>query len=234
MNAFHVHGLTKTLGGRRVLDGIDLDIAQGEFVSIVGKSGCGKSTFLNCLAGFLPYEGELHRPPQVGFVFQAHALYSFMNCRANIGLGLGRLPRRERNQRVDEYLEIIGLPGCGDKYPWQLSGGESQRIAIARAFAPNPDAVLLDEPFSALDALRREAMMVWLLGFLAHQPMTILLVTHSIDEAILPANRVVTIDRGKVSNIFGVALPLIRTDSLRTTPAFAEMRQAIKDSIFHD
>lgn len=233
MNAFHIHGLVKTLGGRRVLNGIDLDVFQGEFVSIVGKSGCGKSTLLNCLAGFLPYEGELHRPPSVGFVFQAHALYSFMNCRANIALGLGNLPRQDRNDRVDKYLEIIGLPGYGDKYPWQLSGGESQRIAIARAFAPNPDAVLLDEPFSALDALRREAMMSWLLEFLTHQPMTILLVTHWIDEAILPASRVVVIEQGKVGNIFRVALPLNRTDSLRTTPAFATMRQAIKDSIFH-
>ena len=168
-----------------------------------------------------------------GFVFQNHSLYPFMTCRDNVALGLGHLSPEKCSAKVDEYLEIVGLPDYGNRYPWQLSGGESQRIAIARAFAPEPDAVLMDEPLSALDVMRREAMLEWLMDFLKNRPTTILMVTHWIDEAILPADRVIVLGDGSVTKDVSISLPRPRTDQTKNAPDFAAIRTSIRNCIFH-
>ena len=232
MSAISIKNIRKAHDDRVILDGISLEIKAGEFVSIVGQSGCGKSTLLNCVAGFLPCDGTITGPKRIGFVFQDHSLYPFMTCRENVALGLAHLQNGQRQKRVAEYMEIIGLPDYGDRYPWQLSGGESQRVAVARAFAPEPDAVLLDEPLSALDMMRRESMLEWLMGFLRNRQTTCLMVTHWIDEAILPADRVVVLGGGTVRAEFAVSLPRPREDHTKTRPEFASLREDIRDCIF--
>lgn len=231
MSLISIKNLDKSYGTRRVLTGLDLRVEPGEFVSVVGQSGCGKSTLLFAIAGFLPYEGIIERPQHVGIVFQNYALYHFMTCEANIALGLGHLPKIERAKKVQEYLRIIGLADDGRKYPWQLSGGESQRIAIARAFATDPDAVLLDEPFSALDLMRREAMAEWLMSFLAERPTTVVFVTHWLDEAILLGDRVVAMADGRIVQDFKVGFPRPRNEALKADPTFVRLRNEIRDSL---
>ena len=226
-----IQNLKYSYDGKKVLDGINLQIESGEFVSIVGQSGCGKTTLLNCIAGFLNSEGKVGAVGRIGYVFQNHALYPFMTCGENIALGLGFLKATERQERVSEYLEIVGLPNYQERYPWQLSGGESQRIAIARAFAPKPCAVLLDEPLSALDIMRREAMMEWLIGLMEKYPTTVLMVTHWIDEAILASDRVVVLGNGVIKRDFPVSLPRPRSDLTKAGGDFARLRNEIRLSI---
>jgi ABC-type nitrate/sulfonate/bicarbonate transport system ATPase subunit len=232
MTAISISGVRKSYDKRIVVDDINLEIQSGEFVSIVGPSGGGKSTLLYCIAGFCPFEGRIERPRRIGFVFQDHALYPFMTCRDNVALGLGHLASEQRREKVDEYLNIIGLPDCGEKYPWQLSGGESQRLAIARAFAPEPEVVLMDEPLSALDVMRREAMLNWLMTFLRNRPTTIVMVTHWIDEAIIPSSRVVVLSEGAVMAQFPVDLPQPRNDQTKDLADFIALRQDVHDCIF--
>lgn len=220
-------------GSDEVLRGVNLEIEAGQFVSIVGRSGCGKSTLLNCIAGFVKSTGgSVSGRTRFGFVFQNHSLYPFMTCRENIALGLGHLERRIAQAKIDEYLEIVGLESHAERYPWQLSGGESQRIAIARAFAPEPDAVLMDEPLSALDVMRRESMLGWLMDFLKNRPTTVIMVTHWIDEAILPADRVVVLRDGVVNNEFSINLARPRTEHLKVSPEFVTLRTQIRNCIF--
>lgn len=233
MTQISIRKLRRSYDGREVLKGVDLDIESGQFVSIVGRSGCGKSTLLNCIADFIPStSGEVTGREEFGFVFQNHSLYPFMTCGGNIALGLGHLQPAERRKKVEQYLEIVGLPGYGGRYPWQLSGGESQRIAIARAFAPEPGVVLMDEPLSALDVMRREAMMDWLMEFLDKRPTTILMVTHWIDEAIMPADRVIVLGDGSVIDDVAVNLPRPRNSQTKNAAEFAALRTRIRNCIF--
>ncbi len=232
MNPITVKNVRRSYAGRPVLNGVNLTVGDGEFVSIVGQSGCGKSTLLNCIAGFLDCDGEISGRSRVGFVFQNHSLYPFMTCATNIALGLGHLSDSARRAKVAEYLSIVGLDSYGDRYPWQLSGGEAQRIAIARAFAPEPDVVLMDEPLSALDVMRREAMLEWLMTFLTARRTTIVMVTHWIDEAILPADRVIVLAGGVVDAEVPIDLPRPRADQVKITPEFIKLRSQIRGRIF--
>jgi NitT/TauT family transport system ATP-binding protein len=215
-------------GGREVvaLDGIDLDVAPGEFVCLLGPSGCGKSTLLNAVAGFsLPTSGELTalgKPvtgpgPERAMVFQEYALFPWMTVERNIAFGLeiaGAAPARQR-EVVDALLAKLGLSDFRDRFPKDLSGGMRQRVAIARVLAIDSPMLLMDEPFGALDALTRRSLQDELLRIWAELKKTVVFVTHGIEESIYLADRVVvmTYRPGTVKRIVPVGLPRPRDPS---------------------
>jgi NitT/TauT family transport system ATP-binding protein len=189
--------------GRAVLalDDVSLDVREREFVALLGPSGCGKSTLLYLIGGFLPVEtGRIlidGKPvagpgPDRGIVFQHFALFPWKTVRANILYGLERagLPREEREQRAQRYIDLVGLKGFEDSYPSQLSGGMKQRTALARTLAFDPQILLMDEPFGALDAQTRSLMQAELLGIWQRTPKTVIFVTHDVQEAVYLADRV--------------------------------------------
>jgi iron(III) transport system ATP-binding protein len=216
MSAVHVSRLTKSFGPDRVLDGVDLDIGDGEIVAVLGSSGCGKTTMLRIVAGFLsPDDGTVRLdgtvvagegtslPPQrrhVGYVPQEGALFPHLDVRGNILFGL---PRRERTaQRLREMLELAELPaGLAASYPHQLSGGQQQRVALARALAPRPRVVLLDEPFSSLDASLRLSAGREVVRLLRAAGTTAVLVTHDQGEALSLADRVAVMRDGRIVQV---------------------------------
>ncbi len=228
--AIRARGVRKVFsaGGREVvaLDGIDLDVAPGEFVCLLGPSGCGKSTLLNAVAGFsLPTSGELTalgRPvtgpgPERAMVFQEYALFPWMTVERNIAFGLeiaGAAPARQR-EVVDALLAKLGLSDFRDRFPKDLSGGMRQRVAIARVLAIDSPMLLMDEPFGALDALTRRSLQDELLRIWAELKKTVVFVTHGIEESIYLADRVVvmTYRPGTVKRIVPVALSRPRDPS---------------------
>ena len=176
-----------------VLWDINLEVKKGEFITIVGHSGCGKSTLLKIICGLVNYEdGQVERNghpvigpgPKCGMVFQDHRLLPWLKIKDNVGFGLGDLPKQEREEKVRKHLELVGLSGFANSYPSQLSGGMSQRAAIARGLVNNPTILLLDEPFGALDALTRIQMQKEILRIQEQEGTTMVMVTHDIDEAI--------------------------------------------------
>jgi NitT/TauT family transport system ATP-binding protein len=226
-------------GGREVvaLDGIDLDVAPGEFVCLLGPSGCGKSTLLNAVAGFsLPTSGELTalgRPvtgpgPERAMVFQEYALFPWMTVERNVAFGLeiAGAPPERRRQVVEALLGKLGLSDFRDRYPRELSGGMRQRVAIARVLAIDSPMLLLDEPFGALDALTRRSLQDELLRIWAELKKTIVFVTHGIEESIYLADRVVvmTYRPGTVKRIVPVDLPRPRDPA---SPEFNALKREI-------
>jgi iron(III) transport system ATP-binding protein len=203
-------GLTRAVGGRTIVDGVDLALDHGELLTLVGPSGCGKSTLLRLIAGLEPADaGRVHLDDvdittvapehrRIGFVFQESALFGHLRVDRNIAFGLGHLPRRQRAQRVDEMLELVHLGGLGRRYPHQLSGGEQQRVALARALAPEPAIVLLDEPFASLDEVLREDLGHQVADILRSTGTTAILVTHDRHEAITLGDRVAVMGAGRI------------------------------------
>lgn len=202
-----------------VLDGIHLDIQQGEFISIVGSSGCGKSTLLRLIAGLdKDYQGEilLNQTPiqgtdlKRGLIFQEHRLLPWLSVSENIHLALEEteLSRAEKNARVAEHLTMVGLKGFENAYPHELSGGMAQRVAIARGLVNQPDILLLDEPFGALDAITRSHLQTELQRIWQDQKITMILVTHDIEEAVYLGDRVIVMSAqpGKIKQIIQVPL----------------------------
>jgi len=190
------------VNGNRVeaLKNISLNIKKGELISILGPSGCGKTTLLNIIAGFLaPTEGQVVLNKHVvtgpdaerGMVFQQGALFEWMNVRKNIGFGpsMQAQPREQINQLVDDLLETVGLHGFAEKHVYELSGGMQQRVSLARCLANDPDVILMDEPLGALDALTREKMQSLILKLWKETGKTIILITHSVEEALLLGER---------------------------------------------
>lgn len=199
------------------LDGVDLDVADGSLVAVLGPSGCGKTTLLRVLAGLEPagggtvtvggrqLEGDGARVPpeqrRIGLVPQEGALFPHLDVAGNVGFGLFRLDRAARARRVDEMLELVGLAGMGDRGPDELSGGQQQRVALARALAPAPAAVLLDEPFSALDTTLRVALRDEVGATLRAAGTTALLVTHDQAEALQMADSVAVMRDGRIVQV---------------------------------
>jgi len=182
-----------------VLDKVSMEAREGEFVCLLGPSGCGKSTLLNILAGFLKptsgevlIDGELVQGPDRRriFVFQERGVFPWLTVEGNVGFGLFDRSREERNRLIAKYIKLVGLQGFEHAYPTELSGGMKQRLEVARALAVNPDMLLLDEPFGALDSITRVLMRVELLRIWEAEKKTIVFVTHDIDEAIQLADRV--------------------------------------------
>jgi NitT/TauT family transport system ATP-binding protein len=221
-----------------VLDGFDLDVRTGEFLALLGPSGCGKSSFLNLLAGLIPQgEGRLlvdgaplsgvnrHQ----GVVFQGYALFPWRTVQQNIevGLEIRGVARAERRAIAQHYLELVGLHGFAERYPHELSGGMKQRVAIARSLAYEPDLLLMDEPFAALDAQTREILQGELLRIWEATRKTIVFVTHSLDEAIYLSDRIAVMTQrpGRIKQILEVDLPRPRAPELRNSEDFVHLRQ---------
>ncbi|WP_307717624.1 ABC transporter ATP-binding protein [Streptomyces sp. V4I23] len=229
------------------LDGIDLEIAAGEFVVLVGPSGCGKSTLLDLLGGLArPTGGRilLDGAPVTGpgldrgIVFQQYALLPWRTAQGNVEFGLEAtgVPRRERAARAREFLDLVGLSGFEDRHPHELSGGMRQRVAIARSLAYDPDVLLMDEPFAALDAQTRESLQDELLRIWQRTGKTVVFITHGIDEAVYLGQRVavMTSRPGRIKRIVPVALgSRTATDDVRSSPEFARHRHEIW-SLLHD
>jgi NitT/TauT family transport system ATP-binding protein len=225
--------------------GIDLDVAEGEFLCLLGPSGCGKSTLLNIVAGFLqPTEGSVlvdGRPvtgpgADRGVVFQEYVLFPWLTVAGNVefGLVLKGESATERRRTVGRYLELVALGPHAGKFPGQLSGGMKQRVAIARALANNPAIILMDEPFGALDAQTREVMQDELSRIQRVEHKTIVFVTHSIREAVYLADRVVVMTSapGRIKAVFPIPLPGIRD---RFAPEFtlheSEITRVVKEEV---
>ena len=216
-----VRQLRRAFDGRAVLDGLDLTIAPGEFVALLGRSGSGKSTLLRALGGLDgDYEGSALVPTRRSVVFQEPRLLPWVRALPNVTVGLSAAAAR----RGPAMLEEVGLTGHARAWPVTLSGGEAQRVALARALIREPELLLLDEPFGALDALTRIRMHLLLQELCARYRPAVLLVTHDVDEAILLADRVLVLRDGRIGFDEPIAVP---TPRLRSTPSFASLRSRL-------
>ncbi|NMZ61236.1 putative 2-aminoethylphosphonate ABC transporter ATP-binding protein [Pseudomonas nitroreducens] len=225
-----VRRIRKRFGQFVALDGVSLDVKAGELVCLLGPSGCGKTTLLRCIAGLEQQDdGSLHLgerdvsnlPPQArdyGILFQSYALFPNLTVEQNIAYGLTNASKEEARRRVAEMLELVGLTGSEKKYPGQLSGGQQQRVAMARALAPSPSLLLLDEPMSALDARVREHLCGELRQLQKSLGITTVMVTHNQDEAMLMADRIAVMNHGRIEQ-YGTAQEIYSTPS---TPFVAE------------
>jgi len=216
------HDIRRSFGTTAVLDGVDLTIRRGEVVALLGTSGSGKSTLLRVLAGLDDEAtGALTTAGSTAVVFQEHRLLPWKRVAANVALGVrgGDLPRR-----VAEALEEVGLADRGAAWPAELSGGQAQRVAFARALVRRPDLLLLDEPFGALDALTRLRMQTLFGRLRAHHGFAALLVTHDVDEALLLADRVLILDGGRIADDRPVTVPRPRAVD---APGFGAQRRAL-------
>ncbi len=219
---------------------LSLDVAEGELVCLLGASGCGKSTILNMFAGFVsPDRGELRLrgepihgiEPRCGVVFQSYALFPWKTVRGNVefGLRMRRMPRQQRRRRADLFIDLVKLTGFEDHYPAELSGGMQQRVTLARILAADPEVLLMDEPFAALDAMTRQVMQEELLRIHAQSGKTIVFITHSIDEALILADRIIVLSArpGRVKAVLPNHLPTPRTVAVQLSPAYATLKAAV-------
>jgi len=230
-------------GAVQALSNVDLDIAEGDFVSFIGPSGCGKTTLLRVIAdleqpssgtilvnGVAPEKARLDR--HYGYIFQAAALYPWRTIERNVALPLEIMgyPAAERRERVAHYLKLVNLSGFERKYPWQLSGGMQQRASIARALSFEPALLLMDEPFGALDEIVRDHLNEQLLRLWNQTRKTVVFVTHSIPEAVFLSTRIVVMSPrpGRVIDIVDCDFPRDRTLEIRETPEFIRIAQRVR------
>lgn len=236
-----------SFGDNQVLKGLDLDIAEGEFVCVVGASGCGKTTMLRLIAGLLSptegralYNGEPIDAPrsEIAIVFQDYgkALLPWRTVYGNVELALeaAGTPRAERPAIIAEFLDLMGLANDGAKFPSELSGGMQQRVQIARSLAQKPSVLLMDEPFGALDAMTRQGLQDELQRLMMKHKMTVFFVTHDLEEAIYLADRVIALRRhpGRIGKVFDVKIARPR-DQVATPedPEFLRIRRQLYDFI---
>lgn len=228
----------------KAVDDISLDIKGSEFICLVGPSGCGKSTLLRMIAGLEPVSsGEIlmgdkkitSTSPQMGFVFQEYTLFPWRTVEKNVefGLELKRLPPEERARIASKYLDMVGLEKFKGSYPHELSGGMRQRTAIARTLAVNPEILLMDEPFGALDAQTRNILQEQLLDIWHKEKKKVLFVTHNVDEAVFLADKVIimTARPGRIKEVIDINIPRPR---VRTETEVNKVRNAILKSLFEE
>jgi NitT/TauT family transport system ATP-binding protein len=252
-----VHKEYQVDGGAAVnaLNGVDLDIGENEFVCVVGPSGCGKTTLLNIVAGLEPFDAgrvSMHGQdivgpgPERGVIFQQYALFPWMTVRQNIEYGMKFLRKKgpdgageryskdEKAALADKYIGMVNLRGFEDSYPKALSGGMKQRVAIARGYALNPEVLLMDEPFGALDAQTRAQLQEDLLRTWESERKTVFFITHDVDEAVLLASRVVIMSArpGQIKEIVDIDLPYPRNQATKMDKAFIERKNYIWDTVY--
>lgn len=233
-------------GTKTVVSGVDLQIPAGQFVALIGRSGCGKTTLLNVVAGLVePADGTalvLGKTPrkarkQLGFMMARDALFPWRSARRNVeyGLQLRGMPRQERKQTAERWLEAVGMGTSGSLWPWQLSQGMRQRVALARTWALNPDVLLMDEPFAALDAHTRVSVQNVFLELWQQQPgRSVIFVTHDLSEAISLADRVVLLGEGRILDDVLVDIERPRDlESVRTSPRFTELYDRLLRRLDH-
>jgi NitT/TauT family transport system ATP-binding protein len=241
-------GVNMTFSTRKgpltALEDFDLEVQSGEVVCVVGASGCGKSTFLNIMAGFLrPSNGEVlldGQPihgvePRCGMIFQNYALFPWMTVLDNVGFGprLKGMSRKQRLERARHWIALVGLEGFEQAYPGELSGGMQQRVALSRALANDPEVLLCDEPFAALDAMTRQILQQELLRVVAETGKTVLFITHSIDEALILSDRLVVMSArpGRVKISYRNDLPRPRSMDVQLTDRFLELKREVWDLV---
>ena len=225
-------------GGLRALDDVSFEVCPQEFICVLGPSGSGKTTLLRIMAGLLPPTvGEVnfgdHQQPRIGMVFQQANLMPWRTVLDNIKLPLELSGAADAESRAQELIELVGLTGFETNWPRELSGGMAQRVAIARALVHDPDLLLLDEPFGSLDALTRERMWTELSRIWQAKQKTVVMVTHSINESLFLADRVLVLSArpGKVKMDLEVDLPRPRKDDIRYTPHFGKLARKLKAAI---
>ena len=239
-----VNNLSKRFGEKLILDRLSLSMKSGEFMALVGSSGSGKSTILRLIAGLEhPSSGSISvdgKPvsspgPDRGMVFQKYSLYPWLNAAENVAFGmrLQRMKPAEIRERTAYFLEVVGLSEAADKLPRELSGGMQQRVAIARALANNPSILLLDEPFGALDLQIRESMQDFLLKLWQRTGLTVLLITHDVEEALVLAQRVHVLapNPGRIVRSIDVALDKHDLDQLRLSSDFLALRRSLSGTM---
>jgi NitT/TauT family transport system ATP-binding protein len=230
----------------RVLDDVSFDIRNGEFVSIIGPSGCGKTTMMNIVGGFVePTQGRVlldGKPvrgpgPDRGVIFQEYGVFPWLTVRDNIAFGMRLRANRKRSEDIaavcERYMQLMGLSDFANAYPKTLSGGMRQRLAIARAYAVRPEFLLMDEPFGALDAQTRSNMQNLLLQVLETERKTVMLITHSVEEAIYLASKIVMVTArpARVREIIEVPFAYPRDERLHERPEFGELRSHIREAV---
>ena len=237
-------GLNMTFTTRKgrlsALEDFNLEVQAGEVLCIVGASGCGKSTFLNLLAGFLhPSSGEVlldGQPirgvePRCGMIFQNYALFPWMTVLDNVAFGprLKGVSRRERRAGARHWISLVGLEGFEQAYPGELSGGMQQRVALSRVLANDPEVLLCDEPFAALDAMTRQILQQELLRVVAETDKTVVFITHSIDEALILSDRLIVMSArpGRVKASYRNDLPRPRSMDVQLTDRFLELKREV-------
>jgi NitT/TauT family transport system ATP-binding protein len=239
-----VQNLCKRFGDKTVLEDINFSMQSGEFVTFVGSSGCGKSTLLRLIAGLdhpsggriqvdgSPVEGP---GPDRGMVFQKYSLYPWLNAADNVAFGmrLQGMTSADVRDRTAYFLEVVGLRDAATKLPRELSGGMQQRVAIARALATNPSVLLLDEPFGALDLQNRETMQDFLHKLWQRTGLTVLLITHDVEEALVLAQRVHVLapNPGRIIRSLDVTLDKSDLDQLRLSGEFLQLRRSLSGSL---
>jgi NitT/TauT family transport system ATP-binding protein len=236
-------------GKLRVVDDVTYDINDGDFIAVIGPSGCGKTTMMSMLAGFQkPTTGKVlfdgapvNGPgPERGVIFQEYGVFPWLTVKQNIAFGLqlkaNRVALSERNQICDHYLALMGLTDFANSYPKHLSGGMRQRLAIARAYAVKPQFLLMDEPFGALDAQTRANMQNLLLKVLATEGKTVMLITHSVEEAIYLASRIVVVTArpARIKEIIDVPFGYPRDESLQERAEFVALRSHIRELVMSE
>ena len=239
-----VKNLSKQFGDKTVLEDINFSMQSGEFVTFVGSSGCGKSTLLRLIAGLdHPSSGSIHVDgstvqgpgPDRGMVFQKYSLYPWLNAADNVSFGmrLQGMTSNDVRDRTAYFLEVVGLQDAATKLPRELSGGMQQRVAIARALATSPSVLLLDEPFGALDLQIRETMQDFLLNLWQRTGLTVLLITHDVEEALVLAQRVHVLapNPGRIIRSLDVILDKSDLDQLRLSSDFLQLRRSLATSL---
>jgi len=233
-------------GPLRVVDEVSLDIRENEFICVVGPSGCGKTTLMNILAGFVPptqgrvtLDGQPVQAPgrDRGVIFQEYGVFPWLTVEQNILFGLklsgSKTPASERDAVCRKYLELMGLKDFAKAFPKTLSGGMRQRLAIARAYAAQPEFLLMDEPFGALDAQTRSKMQNLLLEVLQREGKTVMMITHSVDEAVYLASRIVVVTArpARIKEIIDVPFGYPRHEDLHESPEFIAIKAHVRDLV---
>ena len=236
-------------GPLNVVEDVTYDINDGDFIAVIGPSGCGKTTMMSMLAGFqTPTTGRLlfdGKPvkgpgPERGVIFQEYGVFPWLTAKQNIAFGLqlkaNHVAAAEREQICEHYLDLMGLSDFANSYPKHLSGGMRQRLAIARAYAVKPQFLLMDEPFGALDAQTRANMQNLLLHVLASEGKTVMLITHSVEEAIYLASRIVVVTArpARIKEIIEVPFPYPRDELVQEKAEFGELRSHIRELVMNE